>query len=55
MLKFTDGNESRKNITFIKGEILDMQEKFTDVLTAMTSQMEAFNAITNMVTNIKEE
>ncbi|TNV85946.1 hypothetical protein FGO68_gene8142 [Halteria grandinella] len=55
MLKFTDGNESRKNITFIKGEILDMQEKFTDVLNAMTSQMEAFNAITNMVTNIKED
>ena len=37
MLKITDGNESRKNITFIKAEILDMQEKFTDVLTAMTS------------------
>jgi hypothetical protein len=24
MLKFNDGNEQRKNITFIKGEVLDM-------------------------------
>lgn len=55
LLKVNDGNEQRKNITFIKGEILDMQDKFNDVFTALTNQMTAFSSMNTVMLNLREE
>lgn len=45
MLKFNDGNEQRRNINFIKGEVLDVQDKLIELYGTITDQRDQFSHI----------
>lgn len=51
-LKVIDGNEQRKNLNFIKGEMIDMSQKFNDITCAIIEQKNTLDAQHDMLMTI---
>jgi hypothetical protein len=48
-LKISDGNEQRRNIMFVKGEILDMGQRLNDITSAIIEQKNTLDAQHDML------
>ncbi|TNV86875.1 hypothetical protein FGO68_gene8363 [Halteria grandinella] len=52
-LKVNDGHEQRKDLFFIKGEILDLSHKFINILGSQIEQKQAFDQQQDVMSNVQ--